>query len=361
MHKSTASTRELLFASGYATAEQPGIHAFHFDTATGALTPLSAYAGIAFPSFVVLHPSGSWLYAVSETSTQQNGTPGAVWTFQIAPETRALRPINRQPAGDAPCHLELDATGRWLAVSNYASGSVGVMPIGPDGALGAATELIQHHGHGPNPERQEAAHAHSAAFAPDNRFLVVADLGMDQLLGYALDPSTGQLRTHACVDTRPGAGPRHLAFHPSGRYLYAANELDCTVSLYDYDVLSGTLRERQALDTLPPGAPETTVADIHITPAGDRVFVSNRGHDSIAAFDVGLDARLELRAIQPSGGSCPRNFALAPGGRFMLVANQNSGAVSVLPLLEGDGAIGAPVAGAAVTGASCIAFIPATA
>jgi 6-phosphogluconolactonase len=139
--------------------------------------------------------------------------------------------------------------------------------------------------------------------------------------------------------------------------VYVANELDCTVSLYDYDAASGALHARQTLNTLPVGAPETTVADIHITPAGDRVFVSNRGHDSIAAFDVRPDGRLEPRAIQPCGGSCPRNFALAPGNRFMLVANQNSG-VAVLPLLAGAEAVGAPVGSVAVPGASCIQFMP---
>jgi 6-phosphogluconolactonase len=357
MDETTASAQEFVFVGSYASAEQPGIHAFHFDAASGALALRGTQAGIAFPSFVVVHPSGRWLYAVSETSTQQNGTPGAVWALEIASETGALRPINRQPAGDAPCHLEIDATGQWLVVSNYASGSVGVMPIGPNGALGATTELIQHHGHGPNPERQEAAHAHSARFAPDNRFVVVADLGMDELFVYAFDSSNGRRGAHARANARPGAGPRHLAFHPNGRHVYVANELDCTVSLYDYDAASGALHARQALDTLPAGAPETTVADIHITPAGDRVFVSNRGHDSIAAFDVGPDGRLEPRAIQPCGGGCPRNFALAPGGRFILVANQNSGGVAVLPLLPGAAAIGAPIARVEVPGASCIQFV----
>ena len=357
MNTMTPSTQPLLFASGYVAATEPGLHAFRFDDATGSLTACGSFAGIANPSFLVVHPNRRWLYAVSETSQGNDGAFGAVWALRFEREPLTIQPLNQQSArGDWPCHLQIDAAGRWLFVSNYGTGDGGLFPIQPDGSLGEMADFVQHRGAGPHAARQEGPHVHSAAVTPDNRFVVVADLGIDQLVIYKLDGMAGKLLPHASVNTRPGAGPRHLAFHPNGQRLYAANELDSTATLYDYDAANGALRERQTLPTLPPGAPENIVADIHVSANGQRLYVSNRGHNSIAVFDIGAEGRMTPVAIPPCGGDWPRNFALAPGGRFMLVANQYSHEVCVLPLLAGSEALGAPVARAAVTGASCVQF-----
>ena len=179
--------------------------------------------------------------------------------------------------GDLPCHLEINATGQWLLVSNYGSGTVSVLPILSDGALGEMTDLLQHHGSGLHIERQEGPHAHSATFAPDQRFAIVAGLGMDAVLVYAFDSSAGRLCAHTQISTRPGAGPRFKVFHPSGQRVYVNHELDNTVVVYDYDVASGTLRERQIVETLSSSAPESAIAGIQISPSGDRLYVSNRG------------------------------------------------------------------------------------
>ncbi len=347
-----------LYIGSYAAADQAGIHACTFDDATGELTARGSFVGVANPSFVVVHPHGYWLYAVSETSQQKDGMSGAVWAFRYTHEPWSMEPINHQPSGgDWPCHLVIDSSGRWLLVSNYGSGTVGVLPILADGTLGEMTDLIQHHGRGPHPERQEGPHAHSATFAPDQRFVIVADLGIDALLVYAFDPSAGRLRAHTHTTTRPGAGPRHMAFHPSGQCVYVANELDNTVAVYDYDATNGRLREQQIVDTLPPTPLENTVADIHVSPPGDRVYVSNRGHDSVAIFEVEADGRLAPVAIRSCGGQCPRNFAIAPGNHFLLVANQQSDEVGVLPVRGGSEALGAPIARAAVTRPSCVCFV----
>ena len=274
----------VLYVGSYALADQPGIHVNTFDDATGDLTVRGSFVGVANPSFLIVHPNGRWLYAVSETNQQEDGMPGAVWAFRCTSEPWSMEPINHQVSGgDLPCHLEIDSTGRWLLVSNYGSGTVSMLPILTDGALGEMTDLIQHHGSGPHPERQEGPHAHSATFAPDQRFVIVADLGIDALVVYAFDPLAGRLRAHTQITTRPGAGPRHKVFHPSGQRLYVANELDNTMAVYDYDAANGLLRERQIIETLPPTASESTVADIHISPLGAghapaRVYVSNRGH-----------------------------------------------------------------------------------
>ena len=204
----------LLFVGSSADANQPGIHAFGLDADTGALEPRATYAGIANPSFLAVHPNRAWLYAVSELND------GSVCAFRFDAESGALEPINQQPSGGgAPCHLALDVvSGGWLVVSNYNSGTVGVLPITDGGALGEPTHLVHHHGGGTHPKRQEGPHAHSATFAPDGRFVLVADLGIDQIVVYAFDAATGSLwRTHlrprpargGTASPRVSPGPRH--------------------------------------------------------------------------------------------------------------------------------------------------------
>lgn len=355
MTDSTVSEQPLVIVGSYAEADQPGIHLFHLDETTGALSASGAFAGIANPSFVVTHPQQPWLYAVSETSAAQDGTSGHVWALRFERDPLRLEALNHQPsAGDHPCHLELDASGKWLLVSNYTSGTVAVLPIQADGSLGEITDLIQHTGSsGVNRERQAGPHAHSATFTPDQRFVIVADLGLDQLLVYAFDAETGKLRACGHAETQPGAGPRHIAFHPNGRFVYVANELNSTVSLYDYHAVSGTLQARQTIATVPSGQ-ENWSADIHLSPSGRHVYVSNRGHESIAGFEVAEDGSLSQVATVSCGGSWPRHFMLAPGGNFVLVANQYSGSVAVLPLYAESEALGETAAQAAVPQAACV-------
>jgi 6-phosphogluconolactonase len=354
----TRSTQSFFFVSGYVSAEQPGIRSFLFDETTGELTASGSFTGINNPSFIVAHPNGRWLYVASETGQDSHGAFGEVWAFQFEREPFTIQPINHQSSrGDWPCHLRLDATSGWLLATNYGTGNAGIYPLQPDGSLGEMTDFVQHHGTGPNAARQEGPHAHSSIFTPDNRFAIIAGLGIDQLVIYQFDISTGKLLPYSSVNTRPGAGPRHLAFHPNGKWIYAANELDSTVTQYDYDHATGALYERQRLSTVPSNSPENLVADIHVSASGKRVYVSNRGQNSIAVYDVGEDGGLTLVAIPTCGGNWPRNFALAPGGQFMLVANQNSNEVCVLPILEGTESLGAPVARASMPGASCIQFV----
>jgi 6-phosphogluconolactonase len=351
-------SQHVLYVGGYARADQAGIHGCIFDDVSGELTMRSSFAGIVNPSFLSAHPNGRWLYAVSETSEQDDGTPGAVWTLRCTDEPWSIEPINQQlSGGDLPCHLDMDANGEWLLVSNYGSGSVGVLPIGPDGALGKMADLMQHYGSGPNSERQEGPHTHSATFSPDQRFVLVADLGIDTLVAYAFDSSRGRLREPTHTSTRSGAGPRFKAFHPSGQHVYVDNELDNTVAVYEYDAESGIPRELQIIETLPPDAPESKIAGIQISPGGDRLYVSNRGHDSICIFEIGVDGLLTRLAIQPCGGRCPRHIAISPSGRFLLVANQESDEVVVLPVLDSAEGLGSPVSRINALGASCVHFV----
>lgn len=352
------STLSFFFASGYASEEQPAIQSFLLDERSGEITALGSFSGINAPSFLLAHPNGRWVYAVSEIGRDSHGASGEVWAFKFEQEPFSIQVINHQTTrGDWPCHLQFDMTGNWIITTNYGTGNAAIYPILADGSLGEMTDFVQHHGQGPNPTRQEAPHAHSSIFTPDNQFAFIADLGIDQLVIYQLESSSGKLLLQSSVNAKPGAGPRHLAFHPNGKWMYTANELDSTVTLYDYDAAKCTLHERQSLPTIPSVSPENIVADIHVTSSGTRVYVSNRGHDSIAVYDVGTDGRLTLVAIPSCGGIWPRNFAHSPSGKFILVANQHSNEISVLPILDGQNGLGDPVARVDMTGASSIQFV----
>lgn len=336
-----------IFVSGYAEAGNPSIHVVDFDSANSVLTIKGAFAEVENPSFLAIHPNREWVYAVSETEA------GAVWALRYDAESHTFTSLNHQSSGGAsPCHLTLDKAGRWLLVANYMSGSVGVLPIREDGTLGEMSDFIQYSGTGGDPERQKGPHAHGTIFAPDEQYLISADLGTDTLHIYRFDADNGKLIPHSEAKTQPGAGPRHTTFHRNGRLLYVANELDNTVGVYGWDGERGTLTEQQILPTLPPDSPPTTTADIHLTPAGNRLYVSNRGYDSLAIYEVAADGTLTLVAIQPSGGRNPRNFALSPDDRFVLVANEFSNEVVVFRADEKG--LGEVVARVAVPAPTCV-------
>ncbi len=353
-----ASFSPIVFTGGYQHENQPGVRAFGLNTETGALAACGEYCGITAPSFLALHPNGRWLYAVSETGMEADQTAGHVQAIALDRSGEAVKftRLNTRPSGgDFPCHAVIDPSGKWLVASNYGSGVVSAFAIREDGSLDPCDAPVQHHGHGPNPERQEGPHTHSAIFTPDGQFVIVADLGIDALVIYRL--VDGRFEKVTNVAARPGAGPRHMAFHPNRRVLYVVNELDSTLVAYDY--ADGNLSERATLPTLPESSPGNLAADLHLAPGGERVYVSNRGDNSLAVFAANPQGALAPLTFAPCGGNWPRNFALAPDGRFLLVANQYSNEVVTLPLQPGTGEIAAPLARVPVPGVSCVVFAPA--
>jgi 6-phosphogluconolactonase len=348
-------TNTLFFVSGYAAVDRPGIQVLRLDEGSGKLTALGGFEGLRDPSYVLPHPNGRWLYAVSETSQALDGQPGRVAALSFERENSTLRLLNQQPSGgDWPCHLQLDATGRWLFVSNYATGSAGVFPIREEGALGEMCEHVQHAGAGPNKDRQAGPHIHSITLAPDNQLVLMADLGIDQIVLYRLDALTGRLCHSGETYARPGAGPRHMAFHPNSQWVYVTNELDNTLSVFSFEPARPALREIQVVSTIPEGTTGNTLAHVQVSASGQRVYVSNRGHDSLAVFTVGVDGRLAFSAYFACEGHGPRHFTLTPSERFILVANQHSQEVCVLPVSAGTGTLGLPVARLPMAGASCV-------
>jgi 6-phosphogluconolactonase len=303
-----------------------GIAVFRFDADTGALHPVQTVPEVVNPSWLTLDAREQILFAVNEEDE------GRVSAFARDAATGMLRPLNDQRShGAAPCYVSLDPSGRYLLVANYSGGTIAVLPVAAS-QLEAATCVIHHQGSSIRPE-QEGAHPHMIRPSVDGRFVLVTDLGTDQVLVYRLDTSTGQLipseQGAAVVSEQPGAGPRHFAFAASGRLLYVINELDSTVTVYDYTPESGVLHARQVVSTLPDGVDGPAIgnscAHIALSPDGRFVYGSNRGHDSIAIWEVEA-ATGELRPVghESTRGQTPRNFSLDPTGSWLLVANQES-------------------------------------
>ncbi|MEZ8219838.1 6-phosphogluconolactonase [Candidatus Fervidibacteria bacterium JGI MDM2 JNZ-1-D12] len=315
-----------VYVGTYTGKGSKGIYAFEFNLRTSKAAEPRLVAETPNPSFIAIHPTARFLYAVNEI--WGGGKEGTVSAFSIQRDG-SLQFLNQQPSkGVGPCHLTVDKTGKFVLVANYGSGSVAVLPILPDGRLGEATCSIQHEGKSVNPQRQEGPHAHSINLDPANKFAIVADLGIDKLLVYRFDATKGILEPNdpPFAATAPGAGPRHIAFHPNGKFVYAINELNSTVTAYRYDAVKGTLTELQTVSTLPEGfTGNNTTAEVQVHPSGRFLYGSNRGHDSIAVFAIDeATGKLSPLGHQSIQGRTPRNFGIDPTGTYLFAANQDS-------------------------------------
>lgn len=342
-----------------------GIYRCRLDAASGELRVEEATPAVD-PSFLALDAPRRRLYAVNEVAEHAGQPGGAVSAFSVDPQTGALALLNQQSTrGAEPCHLALEPGGRCVLVANYGAGSAAVLPLAPDGSLRAASCVVQHTGRGPHPERQTAPHAHCVVPDAAGRHAFVVDLGIDRVQRYRLDADAGRLEVAPPdgVALPPGAGPRHLAFHPAGRLAFVANELDSTVAVLGYDEATAALRVLQTISTLPAGfSGENFPAELQVAPSGRFLYLSNRGHDSLAVF--GIDAgRGQLTPLQhePTGGAWPRHFALDPGGRLLLVANQRSGSLAAFRVDPASGRLSRLGPTAQVPAPVCVRFGPALA
>jgi 6-phosphogluconolactonase len=349
----------LVFASSFAGGEKGGIQAYTFDS--GKLTSIHRTAGVENPFFLALSPDQKFLYSIH--AKQFGGKENEqIAAYQLVGRTGDLRLLNRQSSeGTASCFLNVDKTGKMLVVANYASGSVASLPVKADGALGEPASFFQHTGSSVNLQRQKEPHAHCIVVSPDNKYAFACDLGTDQVRCYKLDPATAKLTPNATPFAKApaGAGPRHLTFHPNGKRAYVINELANSVTVFDYDADAGTLTERQTISTLPADFKGTShCADLKITPDGRHLYGTNRGHDSIAAYQIGDDGKLTLIGFEPSRGTGPQNLAITPDGHWLLCANMPGNNIALFAIDPKTGKLkptGEPVP---QTSPSCIMLLP---
>lgn len=351
----------------YTGEKSQGIYRSRLDMATGALSAPELAATVTSPSFLAVHPSKRFLYAVNEMGKFGDKPTGAVSGFAIDAKSGGLTLLNQESSGgNGPAHLTVDRAGKAVLVANYGGGSVASLPIASDGRLQPAVSVIAHQGASVHPKRQTKPYAHSINVDAANTFAYAADLGADRIFIYRLDAATGALTaaTPASATLAPGAGPRHFAFHPTKPFAYVINELSLTVTAFSRDVKTGALTEVQTIGTLPAGVandPAFSTAEVVVHPSGRFLFGSNRGHDSIVVFAIDdATGKLTLVEHEPTQGNFPRGFGVDPTGTFLLAANQRSDSVVVFRIGAKSGTltptghtvkVGTPVS---------VAFVPAS-
>lgn len=357
-----APAGSLVYVGTYTGEKSKGIYAFRFDTTTGALTPVGLVAETKSPSWLALHPSGRFLYAANETNSFDAEKGGGVSAFAIDRATGALTLLNAHSSrGAHPCHLAIDRAGTYLVAANYSGGNLAVLPIGADGKLAPASQVVQHAGSGANARRQKGPHAHSVDFDATGGFLVSADLGADKLFVYKYDAATGRLAANEppAAVAEPGAGPRHFAFHPGGRLAFAINELTSTITSYTWNRSSGTLSPGPTVSTVPGPMPDNSTAEIRVHPNGQFLYGSNRGHDSIAVFRIApATGALTLVEHEPTRGKTPRNFTIDPSGQWLVAANQDTDTLAVFRIDQKTGALTAVGDLTAVGSPVSVVFVP---
>jgi 6-phosphogluconolactonase len=352
----------ILAAAGLLSAEhvyigssEKGIYVADFDTKSGKLSPPMLVSDTVAPSYFAI--SGKYLYAVNEVEK------GTVTGFAIEGDGK-LKEVNSQSVKSAgPCYIAIDKTGHVAITANYAGGSITVLPIESGGRLGEATDFIQNKGSGPNRDRQTSPHPHWVGFIEKSKLVLVTDLGIDEVAIYNLNLKKGTLEVGnpAFMTIPSGSGPRHGAMHPSGKFFYVVNELSSDVMEFFFEAELKRFTAVQKLTTLPDGGfkGENTAAEIAVHPNGKFVYVSNRGHDSIAVYSIADVKRGLLKGEQhmPTGGKTPRQFEIDPSGHWLLVGNQDSDNIAIFSIDVATGKLAPANMVSGVVKPACIKFV----
>jgi 6-phosphogluconolactonase len=359
-----------------------GIYVYRFDATTGHASLLSHTEGVCNPSFLTIAPDGHHIYAVTDSRMTGAGTVSA---FDLDRAGGKLTFINKVPSGgDNPAYVAIDPSGQFAAVANYTGGSFSVFALQKDGGLQPFVQNGQHFGHGVNPSRQDKPHVHSAVYSPDGRYLYIQDLGLDQISilpfhpqeiapaaigglpiaasstrSLTVDEQSWSKRPASTIHTVPGAGPRHLTFAPSGEYAYLVEEMGGMVDVY-HNPDNGRLDSLQRIAAHPDTARGPfRSADIHVSPDGKYLYVTNRAESTIAIFSVDKSSgTLHLAGYQSVFGQEPRNFTLDPTGRWLLVANQESKEIVVFRVHRTTGLLTPVDARISVPAPTCLRLLP---
>jgi len=347
------------FGTDTAKGVAKGVYLSRFDPATGHLTPPELVAETLRPSFLaVSSPMAGHrrIYAVNAVADAS----ATVTSYLMDTSTGALKEINQvTSAGAGPCYVSLDATGESAFVANYVGSTIATYRVHPDGSLSQPVVRLDYKDpkfgkRGPVTARQDVPHPHSVHLSPDNRFLLVNDLGSDDISVFPVDAATARLGTPALFSSgRPGIGPRHIAFHPNGRWVYSINEIDPRIDRFLWTTTSPRTDPQGLLvntgvhiKTIAPDFPaaKNTAAELAVSSDGNYLYASNRGEDSLVVFSIAAaDGALKLVQRISCGGKTPRHFTLDPTGRWLLCGNQDSASVTVFRRDMGTGRIGGPI------------------
>lgn len=355
-----------------------GIYVARFDTEVGTLTTPVLAGATKNPSFLAFHPRLPMLYAVSEIATADGRPGGAVEAFAIDEATGAIESCGAESTGGAgPCHVTVDPDGSVVLAANYGGGSVACLGLTEEGRLrplvsgSAGSGLVEHRYErdgevGIDPKRQDKPHAHSVDVLPGCNLVVACDLGLDKVLMHRFSPETATVSFYSSTKLAIGSGPRHFALHPDTYRAWCVNELDLTVTGLRFGPRRCGVGTESTYSTLPPDVTDRagfSCAEIAVHPGGRFLYASNRGHDSIAMFqiiaprnDEANSTDLEFLGTEPTRAKTPRHFAIAPGGKFLLAAGQASNTVTVFAIDEATGRLTFTGTSVEVPSPVCVAF-----
>ena len=308
----------LFYIGSQDKSENAAISLAELDLATGQITLKESFKTAPGPGYVSISPDKKNLYTVTSDNK--------ISAYNIGADQK-LSYLNSQPSeGANPCHVSVDPSGKMVFASNYTGGSFTAYTLAGDGKINAPTFTQQFTGSGPNAKRQEKAHAHFTAASPNGKYVYTVDLGTDHVMNYVVNTNTGELKPNpaqAAFEAKPGAGPRHFVITPSGKYMFILNELDLTVTACSISD-AGVLTAIASYPTIPADFKDpSTSSAIRLHPNGKFVYTSNRGHNSISAFQIKADGTLQKVDEQTQAIKTPRDFNIDPTGKYMIVANQD--------------------------------------
>ena len=336
-----------------------GIYRTRFNSGIGTMLQPELVAEAPSPSFLALSPDGKFLYAVAETNGKDGG---GVIAYAVDARTGALTKLNEgSTGGSGPCFVSVSPKGDYLTVANYGGGSTAVFKLEPDGKIGSRYAFFQHEGKSADKNRQEAPHAHCSFFDPSGKYILTVDLGIDKVKAFILNPGAGSKGGEvrgADIPFPPGTGPRHIAIAPDGKFAYVCGELNSTVNVVELVGLTGPNKVIQTLSTLPEPVKGNSTAECILSPNGKFVYVSNRGHNSIAVFKVGDDRKLTAVGHITGDIKTPRNFNIDPTGKWMLIASQDGDKVGVWELNAKTGLATETGTTVKVGKPVCVKFLP---
>jgi 6-phosphogluconolactonase len=332
--------REYLYAGTFTERGSEGIYVFYFDPVDGQLNLIQKVAGKLSPSFLDIDKKGENLYAVYREGMNKDDKHGSVAAYQIDSESGRLALINEQSSeGESPCHISVDPKGDYVYVSHYGNGSFVVLPILKNGGLEKASDVVQIPGQSVVLPRQSHARTHSALPSKNGKYVYVADLGVDKVLVYSIDRSSGKAVLQSEAAVTPGAGPRHYAIHPKGKFGYLAEEMTSTIAVFIVNSGTGALEQIQRLSALPEGYEgNNSCADIHTDPDGNFLYTSNRGHNSLAVHAIDQSSgMLSYVTNVPVEGDRPRNFMIHDSGMYVFVANRQTDEIVIFKRIQESG------------------------